>query len=64
MKLLLLVTLALSTAVFAADKSAKKNKSAAVTGEIKPAPTIDAAKDLPRYPAVEPAQAIGTWKVN
>jgi putative membrane-bound dehydrogenase-like protein len=33
-------------------------------GESKGAPTVDAAKELPRYPAVEPAKAIATWKVK
>ena len=33
-------------------------------GESKGAPKVDAAKELPRYPAVEPAAAIATWKVK
>ena len=33
-------------------------------GESKGAPTVDAAKELPRYPAVEPSAAISTWKVK
>jgi len=33
-------------------------------GESKGAPTVDAAKELPRYPAVEPSAAIATWKVK
>ena len=33
-------------------------------GESKGAPTVDAAKELPHYPAVEPAAAIATWKVK
>ena len=33
-------------------------------GESKGAPTVDAAKELPRYPAVEPVAAISTWKVK
>ena len=33
-------------------------------GESKGAPKVDAAKELPRYPAVEPASAIATWKVK
>ena len=33
-------------------------------GESKGAPTVDAAKELPHYPAVEPSAAIATWKVK
>jgi putative membrane-bound dehydrogenase-like protein len=33
-------------------------------GESKGAPAVDAAKELPRYPAVEPSSAIATWKVK
>jgi hypothetical protein len=33
-------------------------------GESKGAPTVDAAKELPHYPAVKPADAIATWKVK
>ena len=33
-------------------------------GESKGAPTVDAAKELPHYPAVEPSVAIATWKVK
>ena len=33
-------------------------------GSSKGAPTVDAAKELPRYPAVEPSAAISTWKVK
>jgi len=33
-------------------------------GESKGAPKVDAAKELPRYPAVEPASAIATWKIK
>ena len=33
-------------------------------GESKGAPTVDAAKELPRYPAVEPSAAVATWKVK
>lgn len=33
-------------------------------GESKGAPTIDASKELPRYPAVEPSAAVSTWKVK
>ncbi len=33
-------------------------------GESKGAPTVDVAKELPHYPAVEPAAAIATWKVK
>jgi putative membrane-bound dehydrogenase-like protein len=33
-------------------------------GASKGAPAVDAAKELPRYPAVEPSSAIATWKVK
>ena len=33
-------------------------------GASKGAPTVDAAKELPRYPAVEPKDAVATWKVK
>ena len=63
MKRFLFVALVISSVVFAADKGAKKTKAPS-GGAPKAAPAIDPAKDLPRYPAVEPAQAIGTWKVK
>jgi putative membrane-bound dehydrogenase-like protein len=33
-------------------------------GGSKGAPQVDAAKELPRYPAVEPSAAVATWKVK
>lgn len=33
-------------------------------GSSKGAPQVDAAKELPRYPAVEPKDALATWKVK
>ena len=37
--------------------------AAAIAGPATPVPTVDGAM-LPRYPAVEPSEAIGTWKVK
>jgi len=48
----------------AADELKSKTTYAKAYGETKNAVTIDPAKDLPRYPAVEPKDAIATWKVK
>src|SRR4051812_8697930 len=45
---------------FAADTPKSKATYAQVYGETKSPVEIDPAKDLPRYPAVEPKDAIGT----
>ncbi len=47
-----------------ADGIKTKTTYAKAYGETKNAVTVDAAKDLPRYPAVEPKDAIGTWQVK
>lgn len=41
-----------------------KTTYAKAYGETKNAVAVDPAKDLPRYPAVEPKDAIGTWQVK
>jgi len=33
-------------------------------GQSKGTPKVDPQKELPRYPAVEPAQAVATWKIK
>ncbi|MSU47891.1 MAG: c-type cytochrome [Opitutus sp.] len=65
MKKLLLVALAtVGTVALAASNPKTKATYAQVYGETKSPVTIDPAKDLPRYPAIEPKDAIGTWKVK
>jgi putative membrane-bound dehydrogenase-like protein len=53
-----------SLAAFAADVPANRNTYSRAYGATKGAVTVDPAKDLPRYPAVEPRDAIATWKVK
>ena len=48
----------------AADNLKSKTTYAKAYGETKNAVTVDPAKDLPRYPAVEPKDAIATWQVK
>lgn len=48
----------------AADALKSKTTYAKAYGETKNAVTVDPAKDLPRYPAVEPKDAISTWQVK
>jgi putative membrane-bound dehydrogenase-like protein len=57
---------AASSLVSAAEPVALKSKTthAAAYGPTKNAVTIDPAKDLPQYPAVEPKDAIATWQVK
>jgi putative membrane-bound dehydrogenase-like protein len=65
MKPLFFATLAIiGGSAFAAESIQFRNTYAQAYGETKSATTIDPAKDLPRYPAVEPANAIATWKVK
>jgi putative membrane-bound dehydrogenase-like protein len=65
MKPLLLVALmGLCGTVFAAENVQYRNTYAQAYGESKSAVSVDPAKDLPRYPPVEPARAIATWKVK
>ena len=54
--------LALST--LAADGIRSTTTYQKAYGESKGAPKVDAAKELPRYPAVEPSAAVSTWKVK
>lgn len=57
--------LALSSSLFAQQDNIKtKTTYAKAYGETKNAVAVDPAKDLPRYPAVEPKDAIGTWQVK
>lgn len=56
---------ALCSSLFAQqDKIKTKTTYAKAYGETKNAVAVDPAKDLPRYPAVEPKDAIGTWQVK
>ena len=65
MKSPLLAALACAaTAALAADSLQHKNSYSKAYGETKGAVALDPAKDLPRYPAVEPKDATGTWKVK
>lgn len=48
----------------AADSLQFRNTYGQAYGETKGAVALDPAKDLPRYPAVEPKDAIATWKVK
>jgi putative membrane-bound dehydrogenase-like protein len=48
----------------AADSIQHLNSYQQVYGATKSATDIDPAKDLPRYPAVEPKDAVATWKVK
>jgi len=48
----------------AADNLQSKTTYAKAYGATKGVVTVDPAKDLPRYPAVEPKDAIATWQVK
>ena len=48
----------------AADKIESKSTYEKAYGKTKGGAEIDPAKDLPRYPAVEPKDAIATWQVK
>ena len=48
----------------AADALQSKSTYSKAYGETKGVVTVDPAKDLPRYPAVEPKDAVATWKVK
>ena len=50
--------------VFAADVPTTRITYQQAYGESKNPTALDPAKDLPRYPAVEPRDAIATWKVK
>jgi putative membrane-bound dehydrogenase-like protein len=64
MKRLALLLFALCPSLFAQDKIVTKTTYAKAYGETKNPVAVDPAKDLPRYPAVEPKDAIGTWQVK
>ncbi len=58
----MLVTFGVS--LHAADGIKSRSTYQAEYGETKAPVTVDPAKDLPRYPAVEPKDALATWKVK
>jgi putative membrane-bound dehydrogenase-like protein len=61
----LLLLTAFSAALFAqADGIKSKTTYAKAYGETKNPVAVDPAKDLPRYPASEPKDAIATWQVK
>ncbi|MCX6851248.1 MAG: c-type cytochrome [Verrucomicrobia bacterium] len=61
----LLLLLALNTSLFAqADGIKTKTTYAKAYGETKNPVVVDPGKDLPRYPAVEPKDAIASWQVK
>lgn len=64
MKRIALILFALCPSLFAQDKIVTKTTYAKAYGETKNPVAVDPAKDLPRYPAVEPKDAIGTWQVK
>ncbi len=49
---------------FSADALQSKSTYAKSYGATKGEVAVDPAKDLPRYPAVEPKDAVSTWKVK
>lgn len=51
----------LSSAALAADTLTTRNPNASAPAA-RIATALDPAKDLPRYPAVEPRDAVATWK--
>ncbi len=59
-----LLLLLLAPLAFAQDGLKSKTTYSKAYGETKNPVTVDPAKDLPRYPAVEPKDAIATWKVK
>jgi glucose/arabinose dehydrogenase len=59
-----LLLLTMSVTAQAADGLASKTTHAAAYGPTKNAVMVDPAKDLPRYPAVEPKDAVKTWQVK
>jgi putative membrane-bound dehydrogenase-like protein len=48
----------------AAENIASKTTYQKAYGVSKGAPTVDAARELPRYPAVAPKDAVATWRVK
>jgi putative membrane-bound dehydrogenase-like protein len=62
---LFLLPFALCSAAFAQSDGIKtKTTYAKAYGETKNAVAVDPGKDLPRYPAVEPKDAVSTWQVK
>ncbi len=59
-----LFLLAVSVSAQPADGLVSKTTHAAAYGPTKNAVRVDPAKDLPRYPAVEPKDAVKTWQVK
>ncbi|HUR59888.1 MAG TPA: PVC-type heme-binding CxxCH protein [Opitutaceae bacterium] len=59
-----LLALSFATGLFAAEVPQNRNTYSQAYGETKNPVAVDPAKDLPRYPAVEPKDAIATWKVK
>lgn len=59
-----LLLLTMSVTAQAADGLASKTTHAAAYGPTKNAVMVDPAKDLPRYPVVEPKDAVKTWQVK
>src|SRR6185503_10807819 len=55
-----LLSLALGSGLFAAEVPQNRNTYSQAYGETKNPVAVDPAKDLPRYPAVEPKDAPGT----
>src|SRR5687767_12046066 len=65
MKLLLLAAcVGFAGIAFAAETIPSRTTYTEVYGTSKGAVAVDPGKDLPRYPAIEPAGAIATWKVK
>jgi len=68
MKSILIATLGFSVPILAvpppADGIKSKTTHAAAYGPTNNAVMVDPAKDLPRYPAVEPKEAAATWQVK
>lgn len=58
------VLLCLALPILAADGIKSKTTYAAAYGPTNNAAMVDPAKDLPRYPAVAPKDAIATWQVK
>src|SRR5687767_4381962 len=54
----------LGGSMFGAETIQFRNTYGQAYGETKSPVAVDAAKDLPRYPAVAPERAIATWKVK
>ena len=62
--LALLTSALLGSLTFAAEVPSSRNPNAGAPSDPKVAAALDAARDLPRYPAVEPKNAVASWKVK